>query len=588
MAAALEEFHYHATDDADTGRGPGARTPASFGSGPPEAADLDLAALGPAFTSNEAAARFYLDALLSRDERTAMQSVVAPERPERVPGLVVKKDEELKSLGTQQVRFAQTHRTVPIFGAGAVVELTGDRDLVSVSAQLDEVTGVDPVESLSRADALARVAAFTGASMPADAAVGGKLMYYKDERSGAWHLVWFFKALPAEPPAPADSPRGPDRGHGLGPRPVRASVNYLVDAHDGEILFFYSNVAMAAPLPQPTKCTGVDENDMKQTFFGLLDPGGAACQMDDPLRSVRTYDIQFADIFEDPPVPERAVVATGSDYGTTNRAAVSAHLNASRVQDYYKAVLQRDGIDGQGMVLVSMVNTTASGFGAPPVLKNAFWSQGRMWYGQVRAADGRLVSLSRFLDVIGHELTHGVIETTSNLVYATQSGALNESFADIAGVIINNWYTAPDRDDVGTWTWEIGAGLGPDGEPLRDFADPKRLGDPAHMDDFRALGPGEAPHPRLNDSGWVHANSNIHNKAVHNLLTMTEGGHRVFTVQDVAVLTYLGMARLVPLATFSQALQAIVDVALTYFGGSPDRDTKVAAIRSAYAAVGIS
>ncbi|MGA5300425.1 M4 family metallopeptidase [Nucisporomicrobium flavum] len=596
MAAALEEFHYHATDDADADRRTGARTPASFGpeaaareaAGPDVAGDLDLTALGPAFSSNEAAARFYLDALLSRDERPAMRSVVAPERPERVPGLVVKKDEDLTALGTQQVRFTQTHRTVPIFGAGAVVELTGERDLVSVSAQLDEVTGVEPVESLSRTDALERVARFTGASIPAEAALGGKLMYYKDEQSGAWHLVWFFKAVPAEPPAPPDAPAGPERGHGLGPRPIRASVNYLVDAHDGEILFFYSNVALAAPLPQPTRCTGVDEDDVKQTFFGRLESDGTACQLDDPLRSVRTYDIQFADIFEDPPVPERAVVATGSDYGTTNRAAVSAHLNACRVQDFYKSVLQRNGIDGQGMVLVSMVNTTASGFGTPPVLKNAFWSQGRMWYGQIRGADGRLVSLSRFLDVIGHELTHGVVETTSALVYATQSGALNESFADVAGVIINNWYTAPDRHDVGTWSWEIGAGLGPNGEPLRDFADPKRLGDPAHMDEFRALRPGEAPHPRLNDSGWVHVNSNIHNKAVHNLLTLTEKGQRVFTVEDVAVLTYLGMARLVPLATFSQALQAIVDVALTYFGGSPDRDAKVAAIRGAYAAVGIS
>ena len=586
MAAALEEFHYHAADDAFADRERGARSPASFGAGRGHAASMESAS--PAFTSNESAARFYLDALLSRDSRPAMRSVVEPERPERVPGLVVKKEEDLKALGTQQVRFTQTHRTVPVFGAGAVVELTGERDLVSVTAQLDEVTGVDPVESLSRAEALDRVAAFTGATIPAEAAVSAKLMYYKDDQD-SWHLAWFFKALPAEPPAGPDAERGPDRGHGLGPRPVRASVNYLVDAHDGEILFLYSAVALAAPLPSPTKCTGVDEDDVKQTFFGLLDAGGGtACQMDDPLRSVRTYDLEFADIFDDPPVPTRAVSAPSGDFGTTNRAAVSAHLNASRVQDFYKLVLQRDGIDGQGMVLISMVNTTASGFGTPPVLKNAFWSQGRMWYGQVRAEDGRLVSLSRFLDVIGHELTHGVVETTSKLVYATQSGALNESFADIAGVIINNWYTARDREDVSTWTWEIGAGLGPKGEPLRDFSDPRRLGDPAHMDEFRHLDPGEKPNPQRNDSGWVHVNSNIHNKAVHNLLTMTDKGGRVFTVQDVAVLTYLGMARLVPLATFGQALQAVVDVAQTYFGGSPDRDAKVAAVRRAYAEVGIS
>jgi bacillolysin len=107
------------------------------------------------------------------------------------------------------------------------------------------------------------------------------------------------------------------------------------------------------------------------------------------------------------------------------------------------------------------------------------------------------------------------------------------------------------------------------------------------MDDFRHLRPGERP-SRANDQGWVHFNSNIHNKAVHNLLTMTKGTSRVFSVQDVAVLTYLGMARLTPLASFSDALQAVVDVAQTYFGGNADKKDKIDAIREAYQLVGIT
>jgi neutral peptidase B len=86
----------------------------------------------------------------------------------------------------------------------------------------------------------------------------------------------------------------------------------------------------------------------------------------------------------------------------------------------------------------------------------------------------------------------------------------------------------------------------------------------------------------------VHVNSNIHNKAVHNLLTMTRGGTTVFSVEDVALLTYLGMARLTPLATFAQARQSVLDVARTYFGGDPDREVKLEAIREAYALVGIT
>lgn len=590
MSTSLQSFHYHVGEDAELGPDETARSARSFRGRAATGMEEDAPALF--FTSDEAAARYFLDQLLQRDERPALRSVVEPERPERVPGLVVQSEQDLRALGTHQLRFAQTHQDIPIFGASAVVELTQTRDLVSVSAQLDEVSGVDPVESLSRAEALARVAQYTGVAIAPEAGVSGRLNFYKDEDSGSWHLAWLFTELPAEPPAvPPGTDDGthadPDAllGHGMGRRPIPPSVNYLVDAHDGEILFAYSAVPTA--LATPTRCRGTDENETEQTFFGQLAAStGTTCRLSDPLRAVHTYDLQFADIDRDPPVPDRPVEAVSSDYGTTNRAAVSAHLNASRVQDFYKVVLQRDGIDDQGMDLISLVNVTAASMQSPPTLLNAFWFQRKMWYGQIMRG-GRLVSLSRYLDVIAHELTHGVIESTSKLVYATQSGALNESFADIAGVIINNWYTAPDPKDVGTWNWEIGPGLRADGRPLRHFADPSLTGHPKHMNEFRALRPGERP-SGANDQGWVHFNSNIHNKAVHNLLTMTKGGTRVFSVEDVAVLTYLGMARLAPLATFPDALQAVVDVAQTYFGGNVDKKDKIEAIREAYQLVGIT
>jgi bacillolysin len=584
--SALETFHYHVAEDAERDR-PEARSPESFR--PELSAEAATDATSVRFTSDEAAARYYLDELLQNDVRPALRSVLESDSPERVPGLVVESERDLRPLGTHQVRFAQTHQAVPVFGSSAVVELTRGRDLVSVSAQLDEVTGVDAVESLGRAEALRQVEEYTGTTVPAEAAVSGRLTFYKAEDTQDWHLAWLLPELPAAPPESAEETADGLRedalaGHGLGPRPVPPSVTYLVDAHDGTILFHFSAVPTAVPVP--ARCKGVDELGVEQSFLGELAGAGTTCRLADSLRSVRTYDLRFTDIDTDPPVPEPPVEADSSDYGSTNFAAVSAHVNASRVQDFYKVVLQRDGIDDQGMTLVSLVNTTAASMEAPPTLLNAFWWQKKMWYGQIKRG-GRLVSLSRYLDVIGHELTHGVIETTSNLVYATQSGALNESFADIAGVIINNWYTAQHPNDVATWNWEIGAGLRPDGRPLRDFANPARLGHPDHMDEFRRLQPGERP-SNGNDQGWVHVNSNIHNKAVHNLLTMSRNGQRVFTVEDVALLTYLGMTRLAPLATFTDALQAIVDVGQTYFGGDPNKKVKIDAIRDAYGQVGIS
>ncbi|HEV7450814.1 MAG TPA: hypothetical protein VGO16_05390 [Pseudonocardiaceae bacterium] len=174
--------------------------------------------------------------------------MVEPERPERVPGLVVQSEQDLRAVGTHQLRFAQTYQDIPIFGASAVVELTRTRDLVSVSAQLDEVSGVDPVESLSRAEALERVAQYTGVAIPPEASVSGRLNFYKDADSGSWHLAWFFAELPAEPPDTGEDTRADALlGHGLGPRPIPPSFNYLVDAHDGEILFFYSSSTAPSP-----------------------------------------------------------------------------------------------------------------------------------------------------------------------------------------------------------------------------------------------------------------------------------------------------------------------------------------------------
>ena len=156
--------------------------------------------------------------------------------------------------------------------------------------------------------------------------------------------------------------------------------------------------------------------------------------MYDSLRKLRTYDFKLQDLEKDK-LPDDPVNCPQSDWATTNQAAVSAHVNAMRVYDFYKGEMKRDGIDDKGMELVSVVNVTVPSETPPPQWFNAVWWQKRMWYGQTVDANGKLHSFSRFLDVIAHELTHGVTENTSNLVYKDQSGALNESFSDIFGIM---------------------------------------------------------------------------------------------------------------------------------------------------------
>jgi Zn-dependent metalloprotease len=151
---------------------------------------------------------------------------------------------------------------------------------------------------------------------------------------------------------------------------------------------------------------------------------------------------------------------------------------------------------------------------------------------------------------------------------------------DIFGILIANANQAPVPDDVSTWDWRMGDGLGGQGRPLRNFADPASLGDPAHMDDY--------VHTTF-DLGGVHTNSNIHNKAAHALLTAVDDqGNRVLSVRDAATVLYLALCHLPKMGTFGDAREKALDVAKVYFSGDEDRADAVAlAIAGAYDSVGI-
>jgi Zn-dependent metalloprotease len=148
-------------------------------------------------------------------------------------------------------------------------------------------------------------------------------------------------------------------------------------------------------------------------------------------------------------------------------------------------------------------------------LYNAFWDGQEFVFG-----DGDGIIFNGFtdeLDVIGHELSHGVVEYTSPLPYWFQSGALNESMADAFGIMVKQWGEGTPQT-VDQANWLIGEGIwaaGVNGRALRDMANPGTAYDddkvgndrqPAHWKDFKKL-------PRSEDWGGVHINSGIPNRA---------------------------------------------------------------------------
>lgn len=106
------------------------------------------------------------------------------------------------------------------------------------------------------------------------------------------------------------------------------------------------------------------------------------------------------------------------------RAGVDANYYAKETYDYYKNTFGRESYDNQGSPIISIAHV--NNFQGQDNRNNAAWIGDKMIYGD---GDGRtFTALSGANDVVAHEITHGVTQQTANLVYRSQSGALNESF----------------------------------------------------------------------------------------------------------------------------------------------------------------
>lgn len=180
----------------------------------------------------------------------------------------------------------------------------------------------------------------------------------------------------------------------------------------------------------------------------------------------------------------------------------------------YMDIFHRDSIDGQGLRMEGVVH-----YGSK--YNNAFWNGARMMFGD---GDGKLFKgFTKSLDVIGHELTHGVTEFACGLEYHNQSGALNESISDAFGSLVKQYALNQTVDKA---DWLIGAGIlgsAIKGKALRSMAAPGTAfeGDdqPANMSGYV-----KSPDTEAGDNGGVHTNSGIPNHAFY-LLATNLGGH---------------------------------------------------------------
>jgi Zn-dependent metalloprotease len=225
----------------------------------------------------------------------------------------------------------------------------------------------------------------------------------------------------------------------------------------------------------------------------------------------------------------------------------------------YSDAFNRNSIDGAGMALHAFVHFGTS-------YNNAFWDGQQMLFGD---GDGSLfVSFTRSLDVIGHELTHGVVQYEANLLYSGQPGALNESVADVFGSLVKQHAKGETAEQA---DWLIGADcVGPKLQTaLRSLKAPGTANQydnqPSTMDDYART---------ADDHGGVHQNSGIPNHAFY--LAATAVGGNAWEVAGRVWYDALRDPRIRPNSGFRSFANATVRQAANLYGAGSKEATAVA------------
>lgn len=505
----------------------------------------------------------------------------------------IKKVQFDERSGNYHVKLQQQYKGVPVFGAELIAH-TQKGMFTSANGRYAPTPNIETVlPAISAATAISKVVDHIGrdkvkANWTPDQleVIGGQqftsalVIYRVKTQDNKPRLAWQIKAYPN----------------------MLSQRSYFVDAQTGDVLHYYNasctfhqhkdgqtncdahtsenevNVPRkqdlmfgAAPPPPPVTGSGIDLEGNMQNF--------GAWQHTDNKRYLidATKSMFIAAGSSIPNGTMKGVIATRnqnnvydgplshitSTTNTFNDAnAVSAHVNSAICYDYYLNTFNRNSIDGAGGSINVVVNVTDE----DGAMDNAYWNGTAMFWG-----NGNTVfsPLAQSLDVAGHEMTHGVVENTAGLIYENESGALNESFSDIFGVMM-------DRDEWGIGDGIMLAGQSPTGL-LRDLSDPHNGS--SDGDDWWQPNHYSERSTGSEDNGGVHKNSGIPNFAFYKFATHPDVSKEVAE----QVFYYTLRDRLTSSSRFIDLRLAVIAEATEY--NTPE---VVAAAKEAFDAVGIT
>jgi bacillolysin len=471
--------------------------------------------------------------------------------------------------------MAQVYEGVRVHGGELVVQKEGSRTL-SVFGTLFEGIGLPVTPTVSADQALDIVERLAGVDLgpPRE-----PVLLVLPLEAGGYALTWRTRAITTD----------------------GDFSEYFIDARTGALVLKQSFLKHQAQPAAVGLGKGVLDDDKKMSASTLPNVTGFVSL--DVLRppSLVTFDLKgdltrLLNFLNGTLVLRQTDVANDSDNTWTDGAVVDAHTYAGYTYDYYFKRFGRRGLDNQNLEILSVVHPVRRddiGSYSTPIVNlfylNAFYAgDGLMVYGEGLPA-GRRDSfgqswnyVSGALDVVAHELTHGVTEYSSNLNYQGESGALNESFSDMMAVGAEFFFQSPGSGQLQA-DYLLGEDVITPGG-IRSMQSPAAYGDPDHYS-LRYTGPL--------DNGGVHINSGIPNQVFY--LAIEGGRNRVsgITVQGVGgtnreqiekVMYRAFVQMMPPTANFSDARRITIQAARDLYnaGSAPER-----AITQAWDAVGV-
>ena len=393
----------------------------------------------------------------------------------------------------------------------------------------------------------------------------------------------------------------------------RDVVRFFIDAKSGLVIRRYGMLQRQAANAAIGRGMGVlgDEKKMSAT------PLSGTFIASDPLRppSIVTYDMKgnldrAINVLNNLRPLVTADIASNSSNDWRDSAVVDAHVYAAQTYDYYYKRFGRRGLDNANRPLINMVHPVkrsdifdASDDVFSTFYLNAFYcggcGGGMMVYGEGLPGGLYLTNGQRFdffagaLDIVAHELTHGVTAYSSQLEYVNESGALNEAFSDIMGTSVEFFFqptgSGPMQADYLLGEDVITAAVFGALDGIRSMANPALYHQPDHYSRRIVLPPDDE-----HDNGGVHTNSGIANHAFYLAIeggTNRTSGIRVQGVgaanrEQIEKVFYRAFAQLMPTtANFSMARAVTLRAAQDLYGlGSPPYN----AVRDAWTAVGVN